>query len=219
MLFKAEHSFCELIENMTEVSFLERVADRYHYRQEDLPELLVVAEKMQECIFGEASFEMGELQAAEEDDRPRQAVVMTLGEGVDRLQDAYTEKEKLTESFMIEALGNELLLCAYGVWNQWVEAGTEYHVASYLFPGSGKDYPLQELPELLTEVSDVVTCNESFLMLPKKSVAFYALLTKEPGVRCEGICQSCGRKDCRNRAREERLLPYGYARILGRKFR
>ncbi len=219
MLFKAEHSFCELIENMTTLSFLEHVAKRYHYLQEDLPELLIVAEKMQECVFREASFEIGELQVAQEGDRSRQAVVMTLGGGVDRLQDAYAEKEKLTESFMIEALGNELLLCAYGVWNRWIEAGTEYHVASYLFPGSGKDYPLEELPGLLTSVSDVVVCNESFLMIPKKSVAFYALLTKEPGVRCEGICQNCDRKDCRNRAREERLLPYGYARILGREFR
>ena len=52
MLFKAEHGFCELIENMTTVSFLERVAKCYHYLQEDLPELLTVAEKMQECILG-----------------------------------------------------------------------------------------------------------------------------------------------------------------------
>lgn len=219
MLFKAEHGFCELIENMTTLSFLERVAKRYHYLQEDLPELLTVAEKMQECVFREASFEIGEIQTAQESDRPRQAVVMTLGGGVDRLQNAYVEKEKLTESFMIEALGNELLLCAYGVWNRWIEAETEYHVASYLFPGSSEAYPLQELPELLADISKTVTCNESFLMIPKKSVAFYAFLTKEPGVRCEGVCQGCNRKDCRNRAREERLLPYGYARILGREFR
>lgn len=218
MLFKAEHGFCELIENMTTVSFLERVAKCYHYLQEDLPELLTVAEKMQECILGEASFEIGEIQTAQESDRPRQAVVMTLGGSVDKLQDVYTQKGNLTESFMIEALGNELLLCAYGVWNRWIEAETEYHVASYLFPGSSDDYPLQELPKLLADISKTVTCNESFLMIPKKSVAFYTILTKEPGVRCEGVCQGCNRKDCRNRAKEERLLPYGYARILGRDF-
>lgn len=219
MLFATERSFCNLIEDMTSVSFLNRVAEKYHYLQKDLPELLAVAEKMQESIWKEASFEVGEHQHAMEEGDLRKSVVMTLGSGVDKLQDAYTEKERLTESFMIEALGNELLLCAYGVWNRWIEEQTDYHVAGYIFPGSREDYPLEQLPEFLTSVSGVVTCNESFLMLPKKSVAFYALLTKEAGVRCEGICQSCGRKDCQNRAREDRLLPYGYARILGRIFR
>lgn len=218
MLFAVEKGFYNLIDNMTSELFLKQVSEKYHYLPKDLPDLLIVAEQMQERILAEASFDVGESREPTEEGLCR-GVVMTLGDGVDRMQDAYTEAGRLTESFMVEALGNEVLLRAYAVWNHWIEEKTDYHVAKYIFLGNNEAHPLEKLPQFLTEVSDVVTCNESYFMIPKKSVAFYALLTREDGVRCEGICQSCGRKDCQNRTKEERLLPYGYARIFGREFR
>lgn len=63
-------------------------------------------------------------------------------------------------------------------------------------------------------------------MIPKKSVVFYAELTKDPFTKCAGICLGCGRRDCPNRMEEkenfplrfadmtDRPLSYGYARIF-----
>lgn len=218
MLLRTEQRFYDLIMGMTSPAFLNRVAESYHYLPENLPELLPVAREMQKFILEEAFLETDKESEVPGKRGKQKAVVITLGAGVDRLQDAYSEKGKLTESYMIEALGNELLLHTYRVWNDFVEAKTEYHVAKYIFMGSSEEYPLEKLPEFLARVSDKVLCNEHFLMIPKKSVAFYTVFTKDGKVRCEGICQSCGRRDCQNRAKKERLLPYGYARILGRNF-
>lgn len=218
MLFAKERTFLDLIHKMTSEAFLKRVAEKYHYLPEDMQELLIVAKIMKERILPEAFFDVGNDYVETKGEACR-GVVISLGEGIDKLQDSYTQEGKLTESYMIEALGNELLLETYAVWNDWIEEKTDYHVAKYIFFGSNEKYPLEQLPGFLTRVSPSVTCNESYFMIPKKSVAFYASLTKEANIRCEGICQSCVRRDCPNRAKEEKWLPYGYARILGKEIR
>lgn len=81
-----------------------------------------------------------------------------------------------------------------------------------------------------------ITCNDRFCLIPKKSVVFWAELTKET-VRCAGVCDCCENVQCPNRipgnqeAAEKmesatakirwpdlfgRPLPYGYDRIFGR---
>lgn len=79
---------------------------------------------------------------------------------------------------------------------------------------------------LLQKLALPVTCNTAYCMIPKKSVVFYAELTKDPFTKCAGICLGCGRRDCPNRMEEkenfplrfadmtDRPLSYGYARIF-----
>ncbi len=217
MLFEEEVNFANLIKECVSDPFLQEVADKYHYLKKDLPELKKVAQAMQKSMTAEAAFGCRQEKGAEKHN-PCCSVVMTLGEGVDQLQDSYTERALLTESYMVEAMGGEILLKSYMLFNKWIEKNTVYHVAKYFFPGSERECPIEELPKVLTEVSLPVRCNESYYLIPKKSVAFYALLTKEEGVRCVGICENCGRRDCQNRSHAEKLLPYGYARILGRVY-
>ncbi|MBR6152433.1 MAG: hypothetical protein IKQ25_14240 [Lachnospiraceae bacterium] len=187
------------------------------------------------------------------------AVVMTLGAGVDQLQEKMLAEGKLTEAFMVEVLGSEILLLAYTAWNAWVKEHTDFVVKRYYFLGVGEYVTIYEadqdgmgggheaedhktarthtetaarislelatLPDMLERSGLPVTCTEGYCMLPKKSVAFYAELTKDKAVACEGICMGCGRKDCPNRmdALErtrgnralDRPLTYGYARIFG----
>lgn len=218
MLFAEEKSFANLIEECISDVFLKEVADKYHYMEKDMSELKSVAEAMYSAMEAMAAFDCYQEEQGVEKHNPCCGVVMTLGEGVDQLQDSYTEAGLLTESYMVEAIGGELLLRAYMVLNMWIEKNTSYHVAKYFFLGSEKEYPIEKLPELLRQVSLLVGCNERYYMTPKKSVAFYALLTKEEGIRCKGICESCKRYDCQNRSHAEKLLPYGYAKILGRTF-
>ncbi|MBE5862034.1 MAG: hypothetical protein E7295_04200 [Lachnospiraceae bacterium] len=187
------------------------------------------------------------------------AVVMTLGAGVDQLQEDMLAAGKLTEAYMVEVLGSEILLLAYSALNAWVKEHTDFVVKRYYFLGVGEYVTIYEadqdgmgggheaedhktarthtetaarislelatLPDMLERSGLPVTCTEGYCMMPKKSVAFYAELTKDRTVTCEGICMGCGRKDCPNRmdALErtrgnrtlDRPLTYGYARILG----
>ena len=156
-------------------------------------------------------------------------VAMTLGEGVDALQEHLSEEGELTRCYMAEALGNELLLEAYASFHQWVEKsqGRGVHVARYHFYGGEEALPLEKMREALMELGqDAVTCNDCFCLRPKKSVVFVAELTADPAVACQGICVGCDRKDCPNRVEKSEeaairwpdlpmgALPYGYARIL-----
>ena len=170
---------------------------------------------------------------------------MTLGAGVDELQEAYLAEGKLTEAYMVEVLGSEILLLAYTTYNTFVAENTDAVVKRYYFLGTGEkvvlkgnpgkgdseadaqalDLRLEALPGILERSGLPVTCTEGYCMLPKKSVAFYAELTKDKAVSCEGICMGCGREDCPNRMAVrnhtqgnrtlDRPLTYGYARILG----
>ena len=170
---------------------------------------------------------------------------MTLGAGVDELQGAYLEEGKLTEAYMVEVLGSEILLLAYTTYNTFVAENTDAVVKRYYFLGTGEkvvlkgnpgkgdsetdaqalDLRLEALPGILERSGLPVTCTEGYCMLPKKSVAFYAELTKDKAAACEGICMGCGREDCPNRMTAgnrtqgnrtlDRPLTYGYARILG----
>lgn len=215
MFFYETEEFRAVIDKCSEELFLRNVCSKYHYRSEDMEQMRQIALMLQEIIKKEALF----LHTFKEgEDESLDSVVMTLGEGIDRLQDSFSETGELTSAYMVEILSGEILLLAYTAYNEYMAKTTPYHVARYCFPGSEKDYPLTELPQLLLRVEAPVICNESCCMIPRQSVAFFAQLTKEEKVRCRGICMDCKRMDCPNRINGERLLPYGYARILGKEF-
>ena len=167
-------------------------------------------------------------------------VGITLGKGIDDLQENYLQDGLLTESYMIEVLSSELLLKSYQAYTKWVADHRELHVARLYFLGSvagesgssekklNDRLQLENLPVLLWELQMPVTCNEAYCMIPKKSVVFYAELTKDAFTKCAGICLGCGRRDCPNRMEEkenfplrfadmtDRPLSYGYARIFSK---
>lgn len=139
----------------------------------------------------------------------------------------YSERKMLSHSYMIEVLAGELLLQGYAAYNCYIQKNTDWHVAKYHFLGSEENFPLEMLPELLKTLTPLITCNSSFCMLPKKSVAFIAELTRDDKVRCRGICVDCSNLNCSGRMAEGSLawkrvpvmtdmpLTYGYGRIFG----
>lgn len=215
MFFREIPGFNRIIEECAGERFLKEVCRKYHYLPEDEPGIKQAAESMQASMKEEAFWQhyisrrKGALNAG---------AVMTLGRGVDILQESCDKAGKLSESYMIETLSGEILMQAYSAYNSWVAENTPYHVARYYFLGSDRDYPMELLQELLKKLGGPVSYNEGYCMIPKKSVAFYALLTEEKGIKCRGICTDCGRKDCPGRMKESRPLPYGYARILGKDY-
>lgn len=222
MFFREAKVFCNVIDNCIKDSFLDKVCKKYHYLPEDKEQMKQTALAMQGIIKEQALWQHNFSERAE---GMMDGVVMTLGEGLDRLQESYEAAGKFSAEYMIEILSGEILLLAYEAYNCFMAENTPYHVARYYFPGSDRNYPLTMLPELLKELSVSVACNESYCMIPKKSVAFFALLTEEKNIQCRGICMDCGRSDCPNKAgdfaagmKKADPLPYGYARIFGKEF-
>ncbi|MCM1134024.1 MAG: hypothetical protein NC400_00475 [Clostridium sp.] len=202
--------FPDLLEEFLGSDFLLTVCRKFHYEEERLSQLRAVAEKMLPFMRGEAFWERGKFGIENERGIEKkekafkyEAVVMSLGGGIDALQETYHKEGLLTESYMLEALADELLLQGCKAYNCYMEENGGYYVAGYHFPGSGGSFPLETLPELLKgfeHTGHKLTCNKAFCMSPQKSVAFVAELTKDRKARCGSICADCDNKDCPNRA-------------------
>lgn len=218
--------FRNIIEQCAEKNFLKGVCRKYHYGREDMELLAKVAGKIRPLMLKQAVWEHRIFQSISHEDFSE--AVMTLGSDIDMLQEEYLKQGLLSEAYMIEALGSEVLLAGYQAYNRWVADNTALHVARYHFIGSEEKYPPECLPELLERLGVPVTCNAAFCMLPKKSVAFIAELTEDKEVQCAGICVGCSSKDCPNRMAStggmramdmtDMPMPYGYARIFGKEY-
>lgn len=220
--------FQVVTEKCKTTGFLEMILEKAHYVQEDRALLWSVCEQVLASMEG-AGWSSSPVPGA---GGRYSEVVITLGRKVDELQEAYLRDGKLSEAYMVEVLGSEILLVAYGAYNAWIGENTENVVKRYHFLGTpaeagGLPCGLEELPGILERSGLPVTCTEGYCMVPKKSVAFYAELTGDRTTVCEGICMGCGRKDCPNRMDAgDRLqgnrtldhpLTYGYMRIFGLK--
>jgi len=218
----------DLIDKCTGSLFIDELCRKYHYPDEEKKPLADVALKMKEGMFCEAAFSY---RLTNNDiNMPSVSVVITLGEGVDRIQDKYTESGMLSECYMTEVIAGELLLKSYRICNERIRGQFKLNVLRYLFPGSTSEHGISEIPDMLAKSGLNVKCNKAFCIIPKKSVVFHALLTPDEDAVCEGICAGCGRSECPNRADENEDWPgrvsdlagvafnYGYARIFGRKY-
>lgn len=224
--------FTDLLDGFLGADFLRMVHKKFHYGEEQFEVLAAVAGKMLPMMRKEAFWERGSAHSyvGEQEDSGAlyEAVVMSLGEGLDGLQEAYSRKGMLLEAYMLETLAGELLMKSYSAYNRYAMANGTWHVARYHFPGSDEKFPLEILPDILKKLSAKVSCNSCFYMKPKKSVVFMAELTQDQGVWCEGVCTGCTSMNCPNRIGQNlyreymnRLgadlpLNYGYSRIFSK---
>jgi len=198
--------FADLLEHFSSPAFLEKVRVKFHYEEERMDGLRAVAEEMlpllcREAFWERRSEERGSLRRRPTgEDPPCERVVMSLGPGLDSLQERYSEQGSLSKSYMLEVLAGELLMQGYGAYDRYIAETTDWHVARYHFPGSEEAYPLEMLPDLLRGFTEKVVCNEAFCILPKKSVVFVSELTQDEKVRCGGVCTGCNNAHCENRA-------------------
>lgn len=198
--------------------FLDAVMDKFHFDREERECFFAVGRRVEETVIEEAGFWCSKTAGNVE----TSAVALTLGTGVDRLQEEYTKNGRLTECYMAEAIADELLLTAYREFNRWVEKTGALHVARYHFFGTQEELSpwlaaqLRDaglsgigslglegiMQALLALGKPAVECNGAYCLTPKKSVVFLAELTAQE-VYCEGVCAGCARKDCPNSCRKE----------------
>lgn len=202
-----EGFFPELLDELISTDFLKKVREKYHFNKEQATQLQAVAEEMLPKMWNEAfwirqeSFASTEWQS-EDFNTTYENVALSLGNGVDLLQESYSEKGLLLESYMVEVLASELLMRGYDAYNRYVMEHTPYHVTRYHFPGSEETLPLEMLPQLLNDLTQKISCNSAFCMQPKKSVVFISELTQDETISCKGICVGCTNTACPNRTEE-----------------
>lgn len=225
--------FPEVLEAFLTPDFLEGVRRKFHYGDTKTAAFQAVAQEMlplmrEQAFWDSSAFSLESCQPEESADAVYERVIISLGGGLDALQEHYSEEGKLSESYMLEVLASELLLKGYGAYNRYVRENRDRYVARYHFLGSEEAFPLELLPELLEGMAGRIVCNSAFCLIPKKSVVFVSELTQDIKVQCESICVGCHNLHCPNRTEDDsprgRMLAkmadiplsYGYSRILGR---
>ena len=231
--------FSNILDEILTPVFLERVRKKFHFEKTHMVEIQTVAMRMIPLIQTEAFWERKEFlmpDRTNESNNIYESVFMSLGKGIDYLQERYEEGEFLLKSYILEVLANEILLRGYDAYNQYIKKETNWHVARYYFLGSEAAFPLDILPSLLKECSLQITCNSAFYMSPNKSVVFISELTQDEKRYCGSICFDCKNKNCPNKIedaysicsgpmpgsikkqikiKKDMSMLYGYSRIFG----
>ncbi|MBE5933218.1 MAG: hypothetical protein E7263_07345 [Lachnospiraceae bacterium] len=146
---------------------------------------------------------------------------ITMGQAMDDILDGYKDEKMLDKAYMAECLASEMLLRMYDVFNQEYSKYHRRYVNRYIFIGD--TIPLTNMQTILDDIYDnddpenrEIRANEYGVLIPSKSVVFYALLTDNPKQICAGICASCGRADCQQSDIKSTVtLNYGIQKILG----
>lgn len=136
----------------------------------------------------------------------RLAVIVTLGNGVDMLQDRYSESGKLSESYMVECIGMELLKEAYGQAAERIHAHTGRWISGFSFVGDAVPFPYME--RIFDRLApDAVSFNQAYMLTPKKTVVFLTeLCTERKNSYCH-VCADCGYLACPCRTEHTRKQP------------
>ena len=206
---------------------IRKIINKYHFEDKDRELLMAVLNEVQASSKAHAVYRINQWNTGVKaiDTSQAAVVAITLGDGVDELQESYEAAGSLQEAYMVEAVSSELLLYLYGRFNSDYARFHRRYVKKYVF--IGEDIPLTNMTEILGhlyekgDVEQEIYANEYGVLIPSKSVVFYALLTDNPNQVCRGICMSCNRVDCENSEYTNReyentaILNYGIQRILG----
>ncbi len=207
--------------------FLRNVTEKYHFQEKDLALMGVVCSEVLKLAKPQAVYRINQWNTGIKDiDTGQTALVaMTLGAGVDEILEGYERGGNLEEAYMVECMASELLLYMYERFNRDYARFHRRYVKKYVF--IGEDIPVSDMSVILGhlyekgDLEQDIYANEYGVLIPSKSVVFYALLTDNPNQICQGICVGCNRTDCENsqfkgnESRKQAVPNYGMQRIFG----
>lgn len=196
----------------------------WHFGSEVFPEF-------QERYRALLSFLETQIDVAWEPEELAAYCAVTLGAGIDRLQERCSDSGDMSGAYMLECLGCVLLQKAYDIVDELLRENTGLYVQRYVFPGDG-ELPLSDNGRILRRIreagdareagrssdsvrvgkstgeernpnSPAVFCNESYVLMPQKSVVFVAVLGADRTDR--HLCDACPSLTCPNRKTGRKL--------------
>lgn len=173
---------------------IKHIIKRYHFREEDFLSLQALSGSMAPLLQVKAYYlwKSGDSLIPQKD---YAAVFLTLGSGVDEMQEIYLSKNCLSEAYMIECIAIEMLYKSYGELIREVQRQTGKWVEKMEFLGD--TYPIELLPKLYREFGQMdISYNEKFVLSPGKSVVFLLTMSDEKREGDCSLCESCGNKTC-----------------------
>ncbi|HIJ55475.1 MAG TPA: vitamin B12 dependent methionine synthase [Deltaproteobacteria bacterium] len=123
--------------------------------------------------------------------------VLTIGPKLEEEEKNFTE---YIQQYCLDIIGNVALITARRSFEEQLKKKYKLEKMARLGPGSLKAWPIHEQKPLFSIIGDVesaigVTLNESFLMIPRKSISGIYFPTEIPFE----ACQLCPREDCPSR--------------------
>jgi hypothetical protein len=123
--------------------------------------------------------------------------VVTAGTGVEELEKASGD---MLEQYYLDVIGNAAVVNAREYLKNRLAKRYALGGLSLLGPGQLKDWPIEEQSRLFSLLGDVesavgVSLNDSFLMIPRKSLSGIYFPTEVPFM----ACQLCPRENCPSR--------------------
>ena len=173
------------------------------------------AEAGRDATLQEAAIRDVKIKAAAVNEDTRALVFLSLGKGIDELQDLYVETKCLQEAYMIECIGLELLTEVYEEFVKHVQMETHKWAKKMDFLGD--NYPIEELPDLYAQVftePGLISYSEHFVLNPKKSVVFFLPMSEEKTtVNPCHVCSQCKNAECMFRQELTDNIDNGNTRI------
>lgn len=159
--------------------FIKEIINKYHFEPEAENDIISVYEKMQSCMKPYAVYRMNQRDTGIKDIDSRQSaiVAMTLGKGIDSLEEQLTDAGKLDEAYILECIAAELLLTMYGDFNKEYAKFHRRYVERYVF--IGEEIPVSEVPKLLKEVKGVKEAANTCIDVEKENGKSTEVLDEE----------------------------------------
>lgn len=218
---------------------MDNLLGRYHFQPSDSQKLQAMYEAVKPLLEVKAYYLWG-VPELHVDLETYTAVFLTLGAGIDALQNVYLAGNHMSEAYMLECIGLELLSAAYEAYAAKMQLLSGKWAVKLHFIGD--KYPFEYMDIIHRAMGEIdITYNDQYVMSPQKSVAFFLEMRQaEAGaspqdrtgltekrqqaahthkalchVRLAHICGDCKNVDCEYRHKEN--YTYGYQRIFGGK--
>lgn len=183
-----------------------QILSRYHFHSTEEAEIRFLTERLLQTASPVVYFGRKVPEG-----ESRLAVLVTLGIGVDNLQETYTARGELMESYMIECIAMELLKNAYEQAADIIYSHCGLWMGGFDFLGD--TVPLEKMEEVFAILKpEEISYNQAYMLTPKKTVAFYTTLTDSRKAAYCNVCSTCSHTKCVHRRGN---LTYGYQRIYG----
>ncbi len=133
-------------------NFVANVISKYHFDEASREKITDIYGQIKTCARPYAIYRINQKATGIRaiDDCQAAIVAMTLGAGVDKLQDEYNSAGCLDEAYMIDCISNELLLHMYEEFNREYGRYHRRYIKKYIFVG--EEIPLTNNKTLIEQL-------------------------------------------------------------------